>query len=185
VSELVRKTIADVDKDGNVISGIEKDYAAQGIKIDVANDSSEFTLKAAGNVIFDLVLAIVLVGLIMLFFLHSLRNAAITMVAIPLSLIGTFIGLYLMGYTLNLMSLLGLSLVVGILVDDAIVVIENIHRHMEMGKSKVRAAYDGAAEIGFTVVAITLVIVVVFLPIAMSTGLVANILAQFCVTVII
>src|SRR5690606_30873684 len=150
-----------------------------------ANDSSEFTLKAAGNVIFDLVLAIVLVGLIMLFFLHSLRNAAITMVAIPLSLIGTFIGLYLMGYTLNLMSLLGLSLVVGILVDDAIVVIENIHRHMEMGKSKVRAAYDGAAEIGFTVVAITLVIVVVFLPIAMSTGLVANILAQFCVTVII
>ena len=74
---------------------------------------------------------------------------AIAVVAIPLSLIATFIGLYLMGYTLNLMSLLGLSLVVGILVDDAIVVIENIHRHMEMGKNKVRAAYDGAAEIGF------------------------------------
>jgi HAE1 family hydrophobic/amphiphilic exporter-1 len=89
------------------------------------------------------------------------------------------------GYTLNLMSLLGLSLVVGILVDDAIVVIENIHRHMEMGKNKVRAAYDGAAEIGFTVTAITLVIVVVFLPIAMSTGLVSNIITQFCVTVII
>jgi multidrug efflux pump subunit AcrB len=121
----------------------------------------------------------------MLFFLHSLRNAAITMMAIPLSLIATFIGLYMMGYTLNLMSLLGLSLVVGILVDDAIVVIENIHRHMEMGKNKVRAAYDGAKEIGFTVSAITLVIVVVFLPIALSTGLVANILAQFCVTVMI
>ena len=69
--------------------------------------------------------------------------------------------------------------------DDAIVVLENIHRHMEMGKNKVRAAYDGAAEIGFTVTAITLVIVVVFLPIAMSTGLVANIITQFCVTVII
>jgi HAE1 family hydrophobic/amphiphilic exporter-1 len=75
--------------------------------------------------------------------------------------------------------------VVGILVDDAIVVLENIYRHMEMGKSKIRAAYDGASEIGFTVAAITLVIVVVFLPIAMSSGLVANILAQFCVTVVI
>ena len=185
VSELVRNTIATYDKEGNILSGIEKDYQEQGVKITVANDSSEFTLTAADNVIHDLVIAIVLVGFIMLFFLHSLRNAAITMVAIPLSLIATFIGLLLMGYTLNLMSLLGLSLVVGILVDDAIVVIENIHRHMEMGKNKVRAAYDGASEIGFTVTAITLVIVVVFLPIALSTGLVANILAQFCVTVII
>ncbi|MBN8786767.1 MAG: efflux RND transporter permease subunit, partial [Terrimonas sp.] len=167
------------------IDQVQKDYAGNNIQLDVANDSSSFTLNAANNVMHDLVIAIVLVGLIMLFFLHSLRNAAITMVAIPLSLIATFIGLLLMGYTLNLMSLLGLSLVVGILVDDAIVVIENIHRHMEMGKNKVRAAFDGAKEIGFTVSAITLVIVVVFLPIAMSTGLVANILAQFCVTVII
>ncbi|MDR0262673.1 MAG: efflux RND transporter permease subunit [Sphingobacterium sp.] len=185
VSEAVKKTIAVHDKDGKLISGVEKDYAAQNIKILVANDSSDFTLNAADNVIHDLMIAIALVGFIMLFFLQSLRNAAITMIAIPLSLIATFIGLLLMGYTLNLMSLLGLSLVVGILVDDAIVVIENIHRHMEMGKNKVRAAYDGASEIGFTVTAITLVIVVVFLPIAMSTGLVANILAQFCVTVII
>lgn len=175
VSEGVKKTIAQV----------ENDYKGNNIKVLVANDSSDFTLNAANNVIHDLMIAIALVGFIMLFFLQSLRNAAITMVAIPLSLIATFIGLLLMGYTLNLMSLLGLSLVVGILVDDAIVVIENIHRHMEMGKNKVRAAYDGASEIGFTVTAITLVIVVVFLPIAMSTGLVANILAQFCVTVII
>ncbi len=175
VSEQVRETIKQV----------EEDYQPNDIKLQVANDSSLFTLNAANNVMHDLVIAVVLVGLIMLFFLHSLRNAAITMVAIPLSLIATFIGLLVMGYTLNLMSLLGLSLVVGILVDDAIVVIENIHRHMEMGKNKVRAAFDGAKEIGFTVSAITLVIVVVFLPIAMSTGLVANILAQFCVTVIV
>ncbi|WP_270090039.1 efflux RND transporter permease subunit [Sphingobacterium sp. SYP-B4668] len=175
VSKLVKQTIETV----------QNDYKEQGVQVLVANDTSDYTLKAANNVIFDLFLAIVLVGVIMLFFLHSLRDAAIVMVAIPLSLIATFIGIYLMGYTLNLMSLLGLSLVVGILVDDAIVVVENIHRHMEMGKSKIRAAYDGAAEIGFTVTAITMVIVVVFLPIAMSTGLVANILAQFCVTVII
>ncbi|WP_140936640.1 efflux RND transporter permease subunit [Sphingobacterium lumbrici] len=175
VSELVKNTISEV----------ETDYKDNNIKVLVANDSSEYTLNAANHVMKDLILAIVLVGFIMLFFLHSLRNAAFTMVAIPLSLISTFIGLFMMGYTLNLMSLLGLSLVVGILVDDAIVVIENIHRHMEMGKNRVRAAFDGAKEIGFTVTAITLVIVVVFLPIAMSTGLVANILTQFCVTVII
>lgn len=175
VSELVTKTIATV----------ERDYQANDVKIEVASDSSTYTLNAADNVIHDLMLAIILVGFIMLFFLHSLRNALITMVAIPLSLIATFIGLFLMGYTLNLMSLLGLSLVVGILVDDAIVVLENIHRHMEMGKNKVRAAYDGASEIGFTVTAITLVIVVVFLPIANASGLVADILTQFCVTVMI
>ena len=107
------------------------------------------------------------------------------MVSIPASLVATFIGMALMGYTLNLMSLLGLSLVVGILVDDAIVVLENIYRHMEMGKNKVRASYDATAEIGMTVTSITLVIVVVFLPIAMSTGLVSNIISQFCVTVVI
>src|SRR5690606_22677510 len=112
------------------------------------------------------------VAFVMLFFLHSYRNALIVMVAIPTSLIATFIGMMMLGYSLNLMSLLALSLVVGILVDDAIVVIENIHRHMEMGKNRVKASYDGAREIGFTVTAITLVIVVVFLPIAMSSGLV-------------
>lgn len=169
----------------NTIETVEEAYKDAGLKVYIANDTTDYTLNAANNVLFDLGLAVVLVGLIMLFFLHSLRNAAIVMTAIPLSLIGTFIGLYLLGYTLNLMSLLGLSLVVGILVDDAIVVIENIHRHMEMGKNKVRAAYDGASEIGFTVLAITLVIMVVFFPIAMSSGLAANILTQFCMTIII
>ncbi|MEZ7526196.1 efflux RND transporter permease subunit [Cloacibacterium normanense] len=175
VSESVQKTI---DK-------VVKDYSAQGINLKIVNDTTTFTLDSANHVIFDLFLAIVLVAIVMLLFLHSVRNAFIVMVSIPMSLIASFIGMYLMGYTLNLMSLLGLSLVVGILVDDAIVVLENIYRHMEMGKSKIRAAYDGAAEIGFTVAAITLVIVVVFVPIAMSSGLVANILEQFCVTVAI
>lgn len=167
------------------IETIQKEFESQGLAITIGSDTSEYTLNAADNVIHDLILAIVMVGLIMLFFLHSLRNAAITMIAIPLSLIATFIALYLFGYTLNLMTLLGLSLVVGILVDDAIVVIENIHRHMEMGKNKVRAAYDGVKEIGFTVSAITLVIVVVFLPISLSTGLVSKILGQFTVTVMV
>ena len=175
VSELLIKTIAK----------LEKDYAGNELKLEVAKDSTVFTLEAADSVVHDLLIAVILVALIMLFFLHSVRNSLIVMVSIPASLIATFIGIFLLGYTLNLMSLLGLSLVVGILVDDAIVVLENIYRHMEMGKNKVRAAYDGTAEIGGTVTSITLVIVVVFLPIAMSTGLVSNIITQFCMTVVI
>lgn len=167
------------------IKDIEEEYKTQNIKISVPNDTSLFTLEAASGVMFDLGIAIVLVAFVMLFFLQSLRNALIVMVSIPSSLIATFIGIYLFGFTLNLMSLLALSLVVGILVDDAIVVIENIHRHMEMGKNKVRAAYDGASEIGFTVTAITMVIVVVFLPIALSSGLVSDIIRQFSVVVVI
>ncbi|OLY91900.1 hydrophobic/amphiphilic exporter-1, HAE1 family [Cnuella takakiae] len=165
------------------IEKLEKDYAAQGLTIAVANDSSVYTLQSADAVIHDLILAIVLVAFVMLFFLHSIRNALIVMVAIPASLIATFIGMALLGYTLNLMSLLALSLVVGILVDDAIVVLENIYRHMEMGKNRVRASYDATKEIGFTVTSITLVIVVVFVPIALSTGLAADIIKQFAVTV--
>ncbi|WP_029271589.1 efflux RND transporter permease subunit [Flavobacterium sp. KJJ] len=175
VSESLLKTIA----------VLEKDYEKSHLKLEVAKDSTIFTLEAADSVVHDLLIAVVLVALVMLFFLHSIRNSLIVMVSIPASLIATFIGIYLMGYTLNLMSLLGLSLVVGILVDDAIVVLENIYRHMEMGKSRIRASYDGTAEIGGTVTSITLVIVVVFLPIAMSSGLVSNIITQFCVTVII
>jgi hydrophobe/amphiphile efflux-1 (HAE1) family protein len=175
VSESIQKTVDEV----------MKNYATQGVKVKIVDNSTDFTLEAADHVIFDLFLAVILVAIVMLLFLHNIRNAFIVMVSIPVSLIATVIGMYLMGYTLNLMSLLGLSLVVGILVDDAIVVLENVYRHMEMGKSRIRAAYDGASEIGFTVSAITLVIVVVFLPIAMSSGLVSDILAQFCVTVVI
>ncbi|AOW08999.1 efflux RND transporter permease subunit [Flavobacterium gilvum] len=175
VSELVAKTI----------TKLENDYKSNHLELKTAKDSTIFTLEAAESVLHDLFFAVLLVAFVMLFFLHSVRNSLIVMVSIPASLIATFIGIYLLGYTLNLMSLLGLSLVVGILVDDAIVVLENIYRHMEMGKSRIRASYDGTAEIGGTVTSITLVIVVVFLPIAMSSGLVSNIITQFCMTVVI
>lgn len=176
-----------VDVSKKVRASIDKlmkgDY--KNIKLDVAvvNDKSEYTLESANAVMFDLVLAIVLVAFVMLFFLHSIRNSIIVMISIPASLIATFTGMYLLGFSLNLMSLLALSLVVGILVDDAIVVLENIYRHMEMGKNRVRAAYDGTKEIGFTVLSITLVIVVVFIPIALSSGIAARILKEFCITV--
>ncbi|WP_207536111.1 efflux RND transporter permease subunit [Desertivirga arenae] len=167
------------------IATLTGEYKKINLDLTIANDSSVYTLESADAVIHDLFLAVILVAFVMLFFLHSLRNAAIVMVSIPASLIATFIGIKMLGYTLNLMSLLGLSLVVGILVDDAIVVLENIYRHMEMGKNRVRAAFDATKEIGFTVTSITLVIVVVFFPIAISTGLVSDILRQFCMVVII
>lgn len=168
-----------------LVKQIEEEYKDVGLKLDIASDSSEYTLDSANAVVFDLVLAIILVAIIMLLFLHSMRNALIVMIAIPTSLIATFVGMFFLGFSLNLMSLLALSLVVGILVDDAIVVIENIYRHMEMGKNRVRASVDGTKEIGFTVVSITSVIVVVFLPIALSTGMVSNILKEFSLTIVI
>lgn len=175
VSEEVRKRMGH----------IEQAYKNENVKMTLAEDTSEFTLEAANSVMHDLVLAIVLVALVMFFFLHSLRNAVIVMVSIPTSLIATFIGMWAFGFSLNLMSLVALSLVVGILVDDAIVVLENVHRHIEMGKNKVRAAFDGSKEIMLTVTAITSVIVVVFLPISMGTGMVVNIMREFCMTVVI
>lgn len=168
-----------------ILVQLHEEYKKQGLNIAIASDNSEYTLESANAVVFDLVLAILLVAVIMLLFLHSLRNAMIVMIAIPASLIATFIGMNLMGFSLNLMSLIALSLVVGILVDDAIVVIENIYRHMEMGKNRVRASIDGAKEIGFTVISITLVIVVVFLPISLSGSMVAMILREFCLVVVI
>ncbi|QHS61546.1 efflux RND transporter permease subunit [Chitinophaga agri] len=175
VSEEMKKAIA----------SIEKDYASRDLKIFIANDSSDFTLESADSVIHDLIIAIVLVAAVMLLFLHSIRSALFVMISIPASLVATFIGMKMFGFSLNLMSLLGLSLVVGILVDDAIVVLENIYRHMEMGKNRVRAAFDGVKEIGFTVTSITLVIVVVFLPISLTNELVSKILREFCVVVMI
>ena len=175
VSEQVRKEI----------TRIEKQYAADGLKFAIAQDSSEFTLAAAEAVNHDLLLAIVLVALVMLVFLHSMRNAIIVMVAIPASLVSTYIAIYAFGFTFNLMTLLALSLVIGILVDDSIVVLENIQRHMEMGKERRKAALEGREEIGFTAMSITLVDVVVFLPITMVDGLIADILRQFSLVVVV
>lgn len=166
-----------------VLADLEKTFAGNDLKFEVSQDASEFTLEAATDVIKDLVIAVVLVAVIMLLFLHSVRNAVIVMIAVPASIIATFTVMYLAGFTLNLMSLLALSLVVGILVDDAIVVIENIYRHMEKGKSAIQASYDGIREIGSTVISITLVIAVVFVPLSLSGGLISGILTQFSITV--
>lgn len=165
------------------IAGIETKNKAANVKFVYAQDSSEFTTEAADAVIHDLMIAVLLVCLVMLLFLHSLRNSLIVLISIPASIVSTFIMMSVLGYSFNLMSLLGLSLAIGILVDDSIVVIENIYRHLEHGKNRVQASYDGRMEIGFTALSITLVDVVVFLPLILSTGLVADLLRQFAMVI--
>lgn len=166
------------------LTTLEGSYASQSLHFEVVANSSTFTQKATNAVLEDLGIAVVLVALVMLLFLHSIRNAAIVLVSIPTSVISTFVMMNIFNYSLNLMSLLGLSLAIGILVDDAIVVIENIYRHFEKGKDRVQASYDGRMEIGYTAISITLVDVVVFMPIVFSSGLVPNLLRQFCMTVL-
>lgn len=167
------------------LSKISGEYSSKDLKFDIAQDASVFTLESANAVKFDLMMAVVLVGLVMLAFLHSIRNSIIIMVAIPCSLISTFIAMYLFGFTLNIMTLLALSLVIGILVDDSIVVLENIYRYLEMGKEKVQASIQGRNEIGFTALSITLVDVVVFLPLALLGGVIGNLVRQFAVVVVV
>lgn len=166
------------------MKALEKQYASAGLKFNVASDQSVYTLASAHAVVDDLFLAVLIVSVVMLLFLHSFRSSLFVLVALPSSMIPTFVLMYLAGFSLNLMTLMALSLVVGILVDDSIVVLENINRHLEMGKDRRTAALDGRSEIGFTALAITLVDVVVFVPLALTGGLIGNILREFSLVVV-
>jgi len=169
----------------NELKNIETQYSGFDLKFEIAADGSLFTIDAANAVKKDLAIAVVLVALVMLAFLHSLRNSVIILIAIPSSLISTFIAIYALDFTLNLMTLLALSLVVGILVDDSIVVLENIYHHLERGEERKVAALRGRNEIGFAALAITFVDVSVFFPLAMIGGLVGNIMKQFAIVVVV
>jgi HAE1 family hydrophobic/amphiphilic exporter-1 len=174
VSDLIKKAIVEM----------EQQYESIDIKFQIASDQSTYTLQSAHAVMEDLILAVIIVSFVMLMFLHSIRSSLFVLVALPASMIPTFIMMYLFGMSLNLMTLMALSLVVGILVDDSIVILENIMRHMEMGKNKRQATIDGRSEIGFTAMAITLVDVVVFLPMALVSGMIGNILREFALVVV-
>jgi HAE1 family hydrophobic/amphiphilic exporter-1 len=163
---------------------IEEANAEYGVKFNIADDSTDKTIAAVNSVVHDLILAVILVSMVMLLFLRSYRNSLIVLIAIPTSLITAFAVMWLMGFTLNLMTLLAMSLIIGILVDDAIVILENIQRHLDMGKEKKAAALEGRMEIGFSALSITLVDVVVFLPILFLQVFVGDMLKQFAVVVI-
>lgn len=175
--------VADLAKEE--LKEIEKEYENYNVKFDIAFDDSVYTKASLNSVVVDLMLAVIIVAIVCFVFLHNLRSAIIVMIAVPLSIIPAFITMYLMGYSLNMMSLMALSLVVGILVDDSIVVIENMFRHMEMGKTKWRAALDGCKQIMFTCMAITIVIVVVFIPLGITGGIIGNVLKEFAMPIVV
>ncbi len=164
---------------------IEKESGAIGVRFDIAQDASLFTQEAVSAVRKDLLIAILIVAGVMFLFLHSIRNSLIVMVAVPASLVSTLIAMWAFGFSLNLMTLLAMSLVIGILVDDSIVVLENIYRHLEMGESPRLAALRGRSEIGFTAVSITLVDVVVFLPLSLISGLIGNIVREYSLVIVV
>jgi HAE1 family hydrophobic/amphiphilic exporter-1 len=154
-----------------------------GIGFDVAHNQSTFTEQQLQSVEHTLVEGIVLTGIVMLFFLKSWRNAVVVMVAIPTSLGVTLFAMKLLNLTLDTISLMAMTLVIGILIDDSTVVLENIERHRSMGEAPADAALNGRSEIGLAAIVITLVDVVVFLPIAFASGQVGVQLAEFGIVV--
>jgi HAE1 family hydrophobic/amphiphilic exporter-1 len=153
-------------------------------KVTVLSDATVYTHESIKAVEEDLALAVLLPAIVLLLFLHRPRNMIIVVLAIPISLISTFTVMYFMGFNLDLISLLALSLMTGILVDDSIVVLENINRHLGMGKSPIKAALDGRNEIGLAAVAITLTDVVVYGPVAFTSGLIGQIFREFGLTIV-
>jgi HAE1 family hydrophobic/amphiphilic exporter-1 len=144
---------------------------------------ADYTQASLNGVLQSLFEGIFLTALVLMLFLHAWRNAAVVMVAIPSSLLATFITMHALGLTLDNVSLMGLSLIIGILVDDSIVVLENITRHRDMGQSPGDAAISGRTEIGSAAIAITLVDVVVFLPLAFLSGFVGQYMKEFGIVV--
>jgi HAE1 family hydrophobic/amphiphilic exporter-1 len=154
-----------------------------GVTVSVPRDNSLFIERVIHDVQIDVALGAVLAVFIILFFLHDWRATLISALAIPSSIIATFAFIQVMGFTFNTLTMLALSLSIGILVDDAIVVIENIHRHREMGKPPMKAAADASNEIGLAVTATTASIVAVFVPVATMKGLMGRFFLQFGLTV--
>jgi len=150
-----------------------------GTQVAVISDTSVFTRNSLAGVQRSLFEAVILTGLVLLLFLHTLRSTVIVLFAIPTSLISTFLVMNFMGFTLNIMSTMALVLVIGVLVDDSIVVLENIFRYLELGETPWSAALKGRSEIGMAAIAITLVDVVVFTPVAFMSGTVGQFFRQF------
>ncbi len=150
-----------------------------GIEIEVANDNSIFIKESIKSVYTTIVEAVVLVAFVIFFFLRNFRAAIIPLITIPVSLIGSFALMALAGFTINTLTLLALVLAIGLVVDDAIVVLENIYRHIEMGKKPFDAAITGAKEIAFAVVAMTLTLAAVYAPLAFSPGRTGKLFTEF------
>ena len=154
-----------------------------GIEIGRSFDASENIRDSIADVKFTLILTICLVVLVIFVFLRNVSATLIPSLAVPLSLLGTFAAMKLLGFTVDILSMMAMTLSVGFVVDDAIVMLENIVRHIEMGKTRMQAAIDGAREVGFTIVSMTVSLVAVFIPVLFMGGVIGRLLREFSITI--
>jgi hydrophobic/amphiphilic exporter-1 (mainly G- bacteria), HAE1 family len=175
-------TIAVTDAVREALPGIEAQVPSS-VQVQIIFDRSQSIRESVNEVEFTLTLTVVLVVLVIFLFLRNATATIIPSLALPVSLIGTFAGMYLMGYTIDNLSLLALTLSVGFVVDDAIVMLENIVRHMEHGMSPMEAAMKGSKEIAFTILSMTLSLVAVFIPVLFMGGVIGRLFREFAVTI--
>jgi HAE1 family hydrophobic/amphiphilic exporter-1 len=176
-------TIAVVERIREVLPQFEKQLPG-GVELHVFYDRTQSIRASVDEVQFSLFLALILVVLVIFIFLRNLSATIIPSLALPMSIVGTFAIMYPFGYSLDNLSLMALTLCVGFVVDDAIVMLENISRHMEMGKNALQATFDGAREIGFTIVSMTLSLAAVFIPVLFMGGIIGRLLHEFAVTIV-
>ena len=177
-------TVEVVDNVKAVLDQLRKEIPPS-VKLSVAFDASQSIRNSIRDVEFTLMLTICIVVLVIFLFLRNLSATLIPGCAVPFSIVGTFAVMYLLGYSLNNLSLMALTLSVGFVVDDAIVMLENIVRHMEMGESRLYAAVNAAREIGFTILSMTFSLVAVFIPVLFMSGIVGRLLHEFSVTIVV
>ncbi len=170
----------------NSIKDLLTTFRAQmpaGVTLNILYDRSESINDSIADVKFTLYLSICLVILVIFLFLRNISATVIPSLALPMSVAGTFAVMYMLGYSLDNLSLMALTLSVGFVVDDAIVMLENIVRHMEMGKGRLQAAFDGSKEIGFTILSMTLSLAAVFIPLLFMGGILGRLFHEFAVTI--
>jgi HAE1 family hydrophobic/amphiphilic exporter-1 len=175
-------TVEVVDNIKKVLPQLEQQIPA-AITVSTLYDRSVSIRASVNDVKFTLMLTITLVVMVIFLFLRNISATIIPSLALPMSIIGTFSVMYLLGYSVDNLSLMALTLSVGFVVDDAIVMLENIVRHMEMGKTPMRAAIDGSTEIGFTILSMTLSLAAVFIPLLFMGGIIGRLLHEFAVTI--
>lgn len=161
---------------------LNEELRAEGVQVSISYDSTVFIERSISAVFATIIEAILLVAVVIFFFLRSVRAAIIPLVTIPVSLIGAFTIMLIAGFSINTLTLLALVLAIGLVVDDAIVVLENIYRHIEDGMKPIQAALQGAKEIGFAVVAMTLTLAAVYAPVAFTTGRIGRLFIEFALT---
>ncbi len=153
------------------------------VKLSILRDGSVPIKESVDDIQFTMLLTLVLVVMVIFLFIRNISATAIPSMSLPMSIIGTFAVMYLLGYSLDNMSLMALTLSVGFVVDDSIVMLENIVRHMEMGKNRMQAAFDGAKEVGFTIISMTLSLVAIFIPLFFLGGIMGRLFREFSVTI--